>query len=230
MNRLQLIDARHVLRPKQLRGKDKPAKTRSKSKIDLFSIFMPKIKQASNGFTTKQVADCTGLSVHMVNHLARHEYLLPHYDRKASSGSARYYSYRDVIVGRLIARLLDTGVSLKRLKTALHLFHRTEFWERLGREEAVSMMVSDGAEIMLPRSDGTLLELAEGGQLAFGFLVNASAAKAEILERLPSPQRDHFSLENKPLLFPEPQSKSRADQVQGRTGAGRNRRRSEHVG
>lgn len=164
---------------------------------------MPQARTAANGLTTKQVAECSGLSVHMVNYLARHDYLVPHHDRVARSGAVRYYSYRDVIVARLIHRLLETGVPLKRVKAALALMHGSEFWERLGRQDTVALLVSNGSAIMMPQPNGTLLELPEGRQLAFGFLVNASEAQAEVLKRLSPLHRSNFSLKNEPLLFVE---------------------------
>ncbi len=163
---------------------------------------MPKERSTKNGFTSAEVARISGISLHMVHYLARHEYLVPFHPRQQARGAVRYYSYRDLVTAKLIKRLMEAGVQLKRLKQAVEALKRSSIWTELGRDRAVPLMLTDGADVLIPRPDGSLLQLGRGGgQLAFAFLINASRAKAEVLEALPVEKRAHFTLENETLIM-----------------------------
>lgn len=66
---------------------------------------MPKPRKLLNGFTAGEVAAISGLSLHMVNYLAREAYLSPAYAGEAARGKVRYYSYRDLVVARIVQHL-----------------------------------------------------------------------------------------------------------------------------
>ena len=164
---------------------------------------MPRPKAVLNAFTSREVAVISGLSLHMVNYLALNGYLLPCYERAEVRGSVRYYSYRDLVIARLIQRLRDGGVELKRLKEGIAALATSELWAKVGKDRSVSLLVTDGRSLLVPDEGGSLLDLTRSGQLAFAFVVDVAAARAEVVSLLPRRSVEHFSLSIEPLLYPE---------------------------
>ena len=87
--------------------------------------------------------------------------------RSASgSGTQRLYGFRDILVLKIVKRLLDAGVSLQNIRTAVdHLRSRgvTEL-------ERITLM-SDGASIYECASPDEIIDLLQGGQGVFGIAV-----------------------------------------------------------
>ena len=87
--------------------------------------------------------------------------------RSASgSGTARLYGFRDILVLKIVKRLLDAGVSLQNIRTAVdHLRVRgvTDL-------ERITLM-SDGASIYECTSADEIIDLLAGGQGVFGIAV-----------------------------------------------------------
>ena len=84
----------------------------------------------------------------------------------AGSGSARLYGFRDILVLKIIKRLLDAGVSLQNIRTAVeHLRSRG-----INDLEKMTLM-SDGASIYECSSPDEFIDLLQGGQGVFGIAV-----------------------------------------------------------
>jgi DNA-binding transcriptional MerR regulator len=84
----------------------------------------------------------------------------------SGSGTARLYGFRDILVLKIVKRLLDAGVSLQNIRTAVnHLRSRgvTEL-------ESITLM-SDGASIYECASADEIVDLLQGGQGVFGIAV-----------------------------------------------------------
>jgi DNA-binding transcriptional MerR regulator len=82
------------------------------------------------------------------------------------SGTQRLYGFRDILVLKIVKRLLDAGVSLQNIRTAVdHLRGRgvTEL-------ERITLM-SDGASIYECASADEMYDLVQGGQGVFGIAV-----------------------------------------------------------
>ena len=74
---------------------------------------MPTPRKVLNAFPALEVSRITGLSVAMIDYLSRSNLLRPSYgDTSGGRGKVRYYSYRDVVIARLIQRLREGGVKL----------------------------------------------------------------------------------------------------------------------
>ncbi|GMA37604.1 hypothetical protein GCM10025876_38080 [Demequina litorisediminis] len=79
------------------------------------------------------------------------------------SGTQRLYGFRDILVLRVVKRLLDSGVSLQQIRSAVsHLRERGV--EDLSR---ITLM-SDGASVYECTSDDEVIDLVQGGQGVFG--------------------------------------------------------------
>lgn len=83
------------------------------------------------------------------------------------SGTQRLYSFRDVVVLKIVKRLLDTGVSLQNIRTAVqHLCSRDL------ADLAHMTLMSDGATVYECTSPDQVVELLQGGQGIFGIAVS----------------------------------------------------------
>jgi DNA-binding transcriptional MerR regulator len=98
------------------------------------------------------------------------------------SGTQRLYSFRDILVLKVVKRLLDTGVSLQNIRTAVaHLRER-------GVEDLATLtLMSDGASVYECTSADEVIDLVRGGQGVFGIAVGKVWQEVEgTLTHLPS--------------------------------------------
>jgi DNA-binding transcriptional MerR regulator len=132
---------------------------------------MPKPKRVLNAFTAQQVQQVAGLSVHMINYLAREGYLVPTYAQGSVRGKIRYYSYRDLVVARIVQRLREVGIELKRLKRGIQMLSSDATWLKAGRVRSIALLGTDGKKLFFPDENGSLVELTRDGQRSFAFVL-----------------------------------------------------------
>ena len=79
------------------------------------------------------------------------------------SGTQRLYSFRDILILKVIKRLLDAGISLQQIRAAIdHLRAR-------GVEDLTEVtLMSDGVSVFECTSDDEVIDLLRGGQGVFG--------------------------------------------------------------
>ena len=159
---------------------------------------MPKPQQLVNGFIAREVASISGLSLHMINCLAREGYISPAYMIKGARGRVRHFSYRDLVIGRLIRNLLDAGVEIERLKRALGRRASSD-WAGLERTRALNFIATDGKKLFFPDPDGSLTEISQGSQRAFAFILDVGRAKMKVKSKLKGDRLAFFSMQNLPL-------------------------------
>jgi len=112
----------------------------------------------------------------MVNYLCRHELVIPSIGSKRGRGSRRRYTYADILLLRVIAKLLQNGISPLRLKHTLKSLH--------GRGiEAKGILttryvVTDGYNIYF--QDEGVVELLDSGQITFAFVLELSKLRDEV--------------------------------------------------
>lgn len=156
-------------------------------------------KEIAYAFSAAQVEEITGLSQHMLNYLVRKRYLVPSYQRKGVRGKVRYFSFRDMIIARIIHKLAESGIELQRLKKGIRDLQASHIWLEKGRERALSMLASDGHSLYVPDESGSLHDIARRGQMAFAFLLDVNAAKDDVRAKLSPEQLAYFSMRNRPL-------------------------------
>src|SRR5262245_28485173 len=85
------------------------------------------------------------------------------------SGSARLYSFKDILVLKVVKRLLDTGVSLQNIRVAVeHLRAR-------GVDDLANVtLLSDGTTVYECTSAEEVVDLLAGGQGVFGIAVSGA--------------------------------------------------------
>ncbi|MFL9840473.1 MerR family transcriptional regulator [Sphingomonas sp. ST-64] len=159
---------------------------------------VPAPKKMLNAFSPTEAARITGLSVHMLNYLARHTYLKPAYG-SAGRGSVRYYSYRDLIIARIIARLLAAGLEISRLKKGIASLVRDPNLSTGDAQKDLRLLATDGSALFFVERDGGLRDLTKDGQLAFAFVLDVGIARDEVVAQMSDEELRYFNLEKRRL-------------------------------
>jgi DNA-binding transcriptional MerR regulator len=118
------------------------------------------------GYRGATACSAAGISYRQLDYWARTGLLEPSVRTASGSGTARLYGFRDILVLKIVKRLLDAGISLQNIRTAVnHLRSRgvTEL-------ESITLM-SDGASIYECSSADEIVDLLQGGQGVFGIAV-----------------------------------------------------------
>ena len=119
------------------------------------------------GYRGATACVAAGITYRQLDYWARTELIAPSIKSAAGSGTQRLYSFRDILVLKIVKRLLDTGVSLQNIRTAVeHLRSR-------GVADLESMtLMSDGVSIYECNSPDEIIDLLQGGQGVFGIAIN----------------------------------------------------------
>jgi DNA-binding transcriptional MerR regulator len=118
------------------------------------------------GYRGATACSAAGISYRQLDYWARTGLVEPSIRTASGSGTQRLYGFRDILVLKIVKRLLDAGVSLQNIRTAVdHLRNRgvTEL-------ERITLM-SDGASIYECASPDEIIDLLQGGQGVFGIAV-----------------------------------------------------------
>jgi DNA-binding transcriptional MerR regulator len=118
------------------------------------------------GYRGATACSAAGISYRQLDYWARTGLVEPSIRTASGSGTQRLYGFRDILVLKIVKRLLDAGVSLQNIRTAVdHLRSRgvTEL-------ERITLM-SDGASIYECASSDEIIDLLQGGQGVFGIAV-----------------------------------------------------------
>jgi len=119
------------------------------------------------GYRGATACVAAGISYRQLDYWARTGLVQPSIQPASGSGSQRLYGFRDILVLKIVKRLLDTGVSLQNIRTAVeHLRGRG-----VADLERMTLM-SDGASIYECTSADDIVDLLQGGQGVFGIAIN----------------------------------------------------------
>jgi len=118
------------------------------------------------GYRGATACSAAGITYRQLDYWARTGLVEPSIRTASGSGTQRLYGFRDILVLKIVKRLLDAGVSLQNIRTAVdHLRSR-------GVVELESMtLMSDGASIYECASPDDIIDLLAGGQGVFGIAV-----------------------------------------------------------
>ena len=142
------------------------------------------------GYRGPVACAAAGITYRQLDYWARTELVQPSVRGASGSGTQRLYSFRDILVLRIVKRLIDTGVSLPNIRAAVdHLALRSH--EDLAR----MTLMSDGATIYECRSADEVVDLVRGGQGVFGIAVGSVWREVEgTLASLPGERPDGESI------------------------------------
>jgi DNA-binding transcriptional MerR regulator len=115
------------------------------------------------GYRGPTACSAAGITYRQLDYWARTALVEPSVRPAHGSGSQRLYSFRDILVLKVVKRLLDTGVSLQQIRTAVsHLRNRGV------RDLAQITLMSDGVSVYECTSPDEVVDLLQGGQGVFG--------------------------------------------------------------
>jgi len=115
------------------------------------------------GYRGPTACSAAGITYRQLDYWARTGLVEPSVRGAHGSGSQRLYGFRDILVLKVVKRLLDTGISLQQIRAAVHHLrdHGT------GDLAEVTLM-SDGVSVYECTSADEVVDLLQGGQGVFG--------------------------------------------------------------
>ena len=131
----------------------------------LFTDDLPELDEEL-GYRGPTACKVAGITYRQLDYWARTGLVEPTVRPATGSGTQRLYSFRDVLVLKVVKRLLDTGVSLHQIRTAV-----THLRDRGVDDLAQITLMSDGASVYECTSADEVIDLVQGGQGVFGIAV-----------------------------------------------------------
>ena len=138
------------------------------------------------GYRGPTACSAAGITYRQLDYWARTGLIEPTVRGAKGSGSQRLYSFRDILILKIIKRLLDAGISLQQIRTAVsHLRER-------GTDDLTHVtLMSDGASVYECTSNDEVIDLLQGGQGVFGIAIGGVWREIEgTLAELPSERAD----------------------------------------
>lgn len=138
------------------------------------------------GYRGPTACAVAGISYRQLDYWARTHLVEPGVRPAHGSGSQRLYSFRDILVLKVVKRLLDTGISLQQIRAAVQHLH-----ERGGGDLAQITLMSDGVSVYECTSPDEVVDLLQGGQGVFGIALGRVWQEVEgSLAELPAERVD----------------------------------------
>ena len=137
---------------------------------------------ADVGYRGPTACSAAGITYRQLDYWARTGLVDPSVRGATGSGTQRLYSFRDILLLKVIKRLLDAGISLQQIRTAVqHLRER-------GTDDLTRVtLMSDGASVYECTSNDEVIDLLQGGQGVFGIAIGGVWREIEgSLSELPS--------------------------------------------
>jgi DNA-binding transcriptional MerR regulator len=134
------------------------------------------------GYRGPTACNAAGITYRQLDYWARTGLVEPTVRGASGSGSQRLYSFRDILILKVIKRLLDAGISLQQIRTAVQHLH-----ERGTDDLTRVTLMSDGASVYECTSNDEVIDLLQGGQGVFGIAIGGVWREIEgTLAELPS--------------------------------------------
>jgi DNA-binding transcriptional MerR regulator len=121
------------------------------------------------GYRGPSACQIAGITYRQLDYWARTSLVVPSIRSAAGSGSQRLYSFKDILVLKVVKRLLDTGVSLHNIRSAVETL-RARGVDDLAR----ITLFSDGTTVYECTSAEEVVDLLRGGQGVFGIAVSGA--------------------------------------------------------
>jgi len=126
------------------------------------------------GYRGTSAAQAVGISYRQLDYWDRTELVQPTVRSATGSGSQRLYSFRDILVLKLVKRLLDTGVSLQQIRIAVDQLRAAGI-----NDLAAITLMSDGSRVYLCTTQDEVMDLLGRGQGVFGIAVGRVLREVE---------------------------------------------------
>ena len=141
-------------------------------------------RSVEQGYRAPQVCSLVGITYRQLDYWARTDLLKPSMQGASGSGSQRLYSFTDVVQLKVIKRLLDAGMSLKKIREAVENLREAMASDQPLRDVT---LLSDGATIYAAHSPDEVVDVFRRGQGVFGIAVGPvqQELEGELLELFP---------------------------------------------
>lgn len=143
----------------------RPANSAPNTQGVLFGDSLPDLDE-NTGYRGPTACRAAGITYRQLDYWARTGLVAPSIRSATGSGTQRLYSFRDILVLKVVKRLLDTGVSLQQIRAAVEHLR-----ERGVADLAQVTLMSDGASVYECTSPDEVFDLVQGGQGVFGIAV-----------------------------------------------------------
>lgn len=136
------------------------------------------------GFRTAEVSKLTGLSLRQIDHWDRSGLFKPSLAPSGGRGSARFYSFLDVVELKAAKKLLDAGLSTARLRKCLQYLRENISVDNL----ASASLVTDGKTVfkLMENDPQIMVDLLKKGQVAWAVRLESEEVKKAVLAEFPS--------------------------------------------
>lgn len=136
----------------------------------------------------RAAAICGFKSVAMLDYLERSGVFVRRLSKEKRRGKGRRYNFRELLVLKVIARLLANGASVSALKKSLLEF-QNEKWTAdrasLGFGEKIVRYISvSSGSIIFADSNNNFYDLTDKGQMVFSFVIDFDRLHSELCEAL----------------------------------------------
>ncbi len=115
------------------------------------------------GYRGPTACSAAGITYHQLDYWARTGLVEPSIRPASGSGTQRLYGFRDILVLKVVKRLLDAGISLQQIRQAVVYLR-----DRGSADLAQVTLMSDGASVYECTSPDEVVDLLQGGQGVFG--------------------------------------------------------------
>jgi DNA-binding transcriptional MerR regulator len=126
------------------------------------------------GYRGPTAGSAAGITYRQLDYWARTGLVEPSVRPAHGSGTQRLYSFRDILMLKVVKRLLDTGVSLQNIRTAVNHLR-----ERGVADLTQITLMSDGTTVYACTSPDEVVDLVQGGQGVFGIAVGRVVREVE---------------------------------------------------
>jgi DNA-binding transcriptional MerR regulator len=123
----------------------------------------PRADEGEIGYRGPTACSAAGITYRQLDYWARTALVEPTVRAAHGSGSQRLYSFRDILVLKVVKRLLDTGISLQQIRAAVQHLR-----DRGSADLAQVTLMSDGVSVYECTSADEVVDLLAGGQGVFG--------------------------------------------------------------
>jgi len=159
------------------------------------------------GYRGPTACSAAGITYRQLDYWARTGLVVPSIRGANGSGSQRLYSFKDILVLKVVKRLLDAGVSLHNIRTAVDALRLR------GVDDLAQLtLLSDGTTVYECTSNEEVVDLLRGGQGVFGIAVSGALRELRgSLAHLPGERADAGS-EEQPAANPNDELARRRQQ------------------
>ena len=121
---------------------------------------------SEQGYRVPEVCRIVGISYRQLDYWARTALVTPSIRDAKGSGTQRLYSFQDLVSMKVIKSLLDTGISLQRVRKAVEYLHAMD------RPPHGVTLMSDGTGIYEADSPEAVVDLLIRGQGVFAIALD----------------------------------------------------------